>query len=90
MAANANSSRAFSIAWDPPEQEEQNGMVTGHTVKVIPIIGGQTMDYETEGNHLLVEGLSPHTTYECVVAAMTKVGAGPFSAIVTVQTLQEG
>jgi hypothetical protein len=89
VAANANSSRAFSIAWDPPEQEEQNGMVTGHTVRVIPIIGGQTMDYETEGNHLLVEGLSPHTTYECVVAAMTKVGAGPFSAIVTVQTLQE-
>ena len=90
VAANVNSSRALSISWDPPEPEEQNGLITGYAVRVIPIIGGQTMDYEAEENHLFVEGLSPHTTYECVVAAMTKVGTGPFSAIVTVQTLQEG
>ena len=48
------------------------------------------MDYETEERSLVVDGLLPHTTYECIVAARTRVGAGPFSGIVTVQTFEEG
>ena len=90
LAANANGSRAISLAWDLPEPEKQNGVIVGYLVRIIPIIGGQTMDYETEGYYLLIGDLLPHTTYECVVAATTEVGTGPFSGIVTVQTMEEG
>ena len=38
----------------------------------------------------MVEGLTPHTSYECIIAAMTRIGSGPSSAIVTVRTLEEG
>ena len=90
MVARTNSSRAITVEWNPPQQQEQNGEIVGYNVRVIPIIGGQRMDYEAEGEFLLVEGLLPHTTYECIVAARTSVGTGPFSTIVTVTTLEEG
>ena len=80
----------ISVQWDPPQLQEQNGDITGYRVSIIPIISGEILDYETSEHSLVVEGLLPHTTYECIVAAMTIVGTGPFSGIVTVTTLEEG
>lgn len=90
FAANANSSRVVILSWEPPQLQQQNGDITGYIVAVIPIIGGERMNYETDEHSLVVEGLLPHTTYECIVAAMTSVGTGPFSRIVTVDTHEEG
>ena len=90
VAADANSSRSIRVQWDLPPPQQQNGDITGYVLRLIPITGGEGMDYETKGQFLFVDELSPHTTYECIVAARTSVGTGPFSAIVTIRTLEEG
>ncbi|KAK7896621.1 hypothetical protein WMY93_021946 [Mugilogobius chulae] len=40
----------------------------------------------SSGTSLLVEGLTPNTTYQFSVLSQNKVGTGPFSEIVTAQT----
>jgi receptor-type tyrosine-protein phosphatase Q len=89
VTADVTSSRSISVEWGPPPAQEQNGQIIGYVIRIVPIIGGGGMDYETQEQSLLVEGLSPHTVYECLVAARTSVGTGPFSRIVTVQTQEE-
>ena len=85
-----NSSRVILLQWNPPLPTEQNGIIIGYKVNVTPIVGGEKFSYETTEYFLYVLGLEPHTTYECIIAARTSVGMGPFSEIVTVQTSEEG
>ena len=37
-----------------------------------------------------VTNLRPYTTYQCIIAASTSVGIGPFSTIVTILTPEDG
>lgn len=90
IVAEVNSSRVIFLQWNPPLPTEQNGIIIGYKVNVTPIVRGENFNYETTDNFLYVAGLAPHTTYECIVAARTSVGTGPFSEIVTVQTSEEG
>ena len=90
IVAQVNSSRVILVQWNPPQLQEQNGVIVGYKINVTSIVGGERFSYETTELSLIVVGLTPHTTYECIVAAMTNVGAGPFSGIVTVQTSEEG
>lgn len=90
IVAEVNSSREILLQWNPPLLEEQNGIVIGYKVTIAPIIGGERFNYETTDQFLSVVGLAPYTTYEIVIAAMTSIGTGPFSEIVTVQTSEEG
>ncbi|XP_051902174.1 protein turtle homolog B-like isoform X2 [Hippocampus zosterae] len=45
----------------------------------VPVPGGQEW--------MVVPGLEPETTYQCSVLAQNKLGTGPFSEVVTVNTL---
>ena len=90
IVAEVNSSRVILLQWSPPLPTEQNGIIIGYKVNVTPIVGEEKFSYETMDNDLYVLGLTPHTTYECIIAARTSVGTGPFSEIVTVQTSEEG
>ena len=90
IVAEANSSRSILVQWDPPPLQQQNGVLTGYTVNITQIAGEQRFHFQTTEQSLYVEGLTPHTTYECIIAAMTRVGTGPFSGIFTLQTFEEG
>ena len=48
------------------------------------------MQLITESESVNVTGLTPYTTYLCIVAASTAIGPGPFSTVTTVQTLAAG
>ena len=37
-----------------------------------------------------VTHLRPYTTYQCIIAASTSVGIGPFSTVVTIVTPEDG
>lgn len=90
IVTEVNGSRVILLQWDPPLAQDQNGIIVSYRVNVTSIVGGERFYFETSDNYLSVSGLTPHTIYECIVSAMTRVGTGPFSGIVTVQTSAEG
>lgn len=90
VISETNSSRSVYLHWDPPPVEQHNGNITGYVVNITAINREQTLQLHTTQLFLDVVGLLPHTTYECIVAAMTSVGTGPFSAISTIETYEDG
>lgn len=85
------SSQRIEINWLPPLLPDQNGVITGYIIVVTPLITGISQQLITSvTNTLLVPNLAPFTTYVCIVAARTAQGRGPFSTVLTVQTLEAG
>ena len=89
IETRAVSSRMSTLSWDPPNYEDRNGVITGYVINVTNTRRNETLQY-TSNTTLTLSTLSPYTTYYCVVAARTSVGTGPFSTVITLQTLQDG
>ena len=91
LVAQVSSSRSITFQWEPPNFEEQNGIITGYIIN-ISAIGAEEEMFQLSLTipSLVVEELRPFTTYICRVAARTVVGIGPYSNTVTAVTLQEG
>ena len=53
------------------------------------VITNALRQFVTTSTRLTVSSLRPYTTYQCTVAAFT-VAQGPLSAIIVVQTYQDG
>ena len=83
---------AISLSWQPPVPEGQNGIITSYTVLVTELLTNTTTTYQRDGSHteLVITGLHPYYDYSCAVAAQTSVGLGPFGALITVTTHQDG
>ena len=90
IETRAVSSRMSTLSWDPPNYEDRNGVITGYVINVTNTRRNETLQYMSNTTTLTLSTLSPYTTYYCVVAARTSVGTGPFSAVITLQTLQDG
>ena len=71
---------------------DQNGVITDYFITLISLNAtGISQQLITKANiTLTVPNLTPFTTYDCLVAARTAVGRGPFSNIVSVQTPEAG
>ena len=78
------------INWEPPPEEEQNGVIIKYTINVTYTDTLVVTQYFTTSTSINITSLEPYTTYVCVVAADTAVGTGPFSHLVFVQTLETG
>ena len=90
ITARAQSSQSIIITWEPPSPEERNGLIVGYTINITGLDTGERYQQLSASNNLTIESLSPFSTYICVIAARTSVGIGPFSTVVTVQTLEDG
>ena len=90
FTAIATSSDSVFLTWDPPEADQQNGVITGYVINVTVVETGETFQLFSSTNTLTVESLMPFTTYVCVIAAQTSVGTGPFSITISVQTDEAG
>ena len=89
MTGDATSHEGIFLSWDPPLFEEQNGVITGYTVNVTNLRREETLQFAVmDSQNLSIGSLLPHTTYACIVAACTIVGAGPFSQQFLVRTLE--
>ena len=86
----AVSSRMSTLSWDPPNYEDRNGVIIGYVINVTNTRRNETLQYTSNTTALTLSTLSPYTTYYCIVAARTSVGTGPFSAVITLRTLQDG
>ena len=88
--AQTSSSTSIILEWEPPILGEQNGIITGYVVNIAVESGNVNFQFNITSLSLLVEGLTPFTTYSCRIAARTIVGIGPYSPAITALTLQDG
>ena len=51
---------------------------------------GVNFNYTTSDEFLEVTGLTPFTTYSCIVAAETSIGPGPFTSAFSITTPEDG
>ena len=93
LRASVTSSSSVYLTWDVPLPEYQNGIITNYTVLVTPV-NLQRAAYQLNSTNmstqLLVSSLEEFSSYTFVVAAQTRVGIGPFSTSITVQTTTDG
>ena len=75
------------FSWQPPLSEDQNGVIT---LNVTSLETGETEEVLTESTAYMLASVNPHTLYAASVAAQTNAGRGPFSALISVQTLEDG
>jgi hypothetical protein len=86
------SSTSLFLRWEPPELEDQNGIIIGYVVNVTAVETGMIFQLSSSSSDssLMASGLRPFTTYICRIAARTAVGVGPYSIAVTAVTQQDG
>ena len=83
-------STSISLTWEPPADDQINGIIVLYIIRVVPVNGGATLYYNSSTTSVTLTSLSPYTTYECYIAAETSAGRGPFSSALTVQTDESG
>ena len=88
--AIAQSSQSIILVWEPPSPEDQNGLIVGYTINITDLETGERYQHLSTSTNITIGSLTPFTTYICIIAARTNIGIGPFSTVVTVQTLEDG
>ena len=90
IIAQASSARSLYIAWDPPASEKQNGIIISYIVNITGVETGERLQLTSQSQSVNITGLTPYTTYLCIVAASTAIGPGPFSIVTTIRTPEAG
>ena len=89
LMVTASGSRALQLSWDPPEEDKQNGEITGYQVEW-SIATSSNVEIVSGGiTSFTVENLTPFTTYNCSVSSSNVAGNGP-KAYMTGTTAEEG
>ena len=84
------SSTIITLFWDPPPADEQNGIITQYRINITEVETGRTFSLFSATTSVNVTSLHPYYTYNCAIAAVTSIGAGPYTSVITVVTLQDG
>lgn len=87
---DALSSTSVSLSWDPPPPESQNGIIVSYQLNITSLETGLSIVQASISTTIDITGLSPYTTYSCIVAAETSVGIGPYTTILTFTTDEDG
>ena len=78
---------SFKLNWTEPRLDMQNGRITGYKIKVTDADNAsQPMIFESITQQVLIAPAEEGTTYRVSVAAMTRVGIGPFAESISVTT----
>jgi hypothetical protein len=85
IKVNALSSRSISVTWDPPNVEQQHGVIRGYYIGYKIFGSASQFVYKTleirEGTReeVILTGLKQATHYQIVVQAFNNKGAGMIS-----------
>lgn len=90
FVATSTDPRSIVLRWDPPPPEDRNGPITNYIINVTVVETRETFDINTTSTTFRLERLTPYTTYRFTIAASTEVGLGPFSALFTERTPEDG
>ena len=88
--AQSTSSRSAVLTWDPPNAEDQNGVIVEYTINVTAVETGEEFQFTSNTTIFTITTLRPFTTYLCTIAASTSIGLGPFSTVFTLRTPEDG
>ena len=87
LSASKVSRSSFMLSWSEPMFELQNGEITGYRIKIVTKNNlHESMQIDTVTLTTLVTSVKENTMYSVSVAAMTKVGTGPYSEPISVTT----
>ncbi len=85
-------SRSLHIAWNPPALRDRNGIIRKYLVNIagkFEDVSLPSLTLESHNTSLLISDLYPYSNYTISVSTFT-IGEGPFSADLTVTTLEDG
>ncbi len=83
-----SSPTSASITWDPPPDDDINGVIIQYIINVTVVGSGLSFQLASTTTTLNITTLLPYTTYICIITAVTSEGRGPFSAQITLATPQ--
>ena len=89
VSVDNTTSVSITISWEPPADEQQNGIIINYVVRVA-VEGGTATYFNSTTTYIVITSLRPYTTYEYSIAAETSAGMGPFSSINTIRTDEAG
>ena len=82
--------RSTSVSWNEIECIERNGMITNYTVEFSSLGGSVIPDVlMVNERRFTASGLTPFTNYTFQVAGVNSIGTGPFSDLITIQTVED-
>ena len=76
--------------WRAPAPEDRNGLIVGYRINVTVTTTGFTFVLFSTRENISATSLRPYTSYVIRIAAVTTVGAGPYSSIFMVMTEPAG
>ena len=85
----SESSRSLRLTWEPPFEENRNGLIITYTVFIVAD-DGTSLELTAAGTSVVAADLRPFTTYTCSVAASTSVGRGPTTPTFLLTTPEDG
>ena len=89
---SAASTRSVYVQWNLLPLVYQNGIIVHYSITLVPtaITANQsTVVVSTPNLNITIENLVPHTNYSVTVVAFTRVGGGPPSIAVVVDTPED-
>ena len=93
FSVEATSSRTLLLAWQPPVQSKQNGIIIQYMVELSKSGAGVLINFylnSTQQTLLINETyIEPFTVFGCRIAAFTQVGMGPYSNKISQQTPED-
>ena len=84
------SSTIITLFWDPPPADARNGIITRYRINITEVETERPILRFSSTTSVNVTSLHPYYTYNCAIAAETIIGAGPYTSVITVVTLQDG
>ena len=68
----------------------QNGIIEQYAINITEVETGRLLSLFSSTTTVNVTSLHPYYTYNCAIAAVTSIGAGPYTSVITVVTHQDG
>lgn len=89
--ATVLSSTMVTLSWEPPNESDRNGVITGYIINLMAEDGTSLDELLVQASVLsyTFEELNPFTNYSLTTAASTSVGPGPTS-ILWITTQEDG
>ena len=90
FAAEISNTRTLLLTWQAPEPLNRNGIIIKYVVNITELETGAVFHLVTEELNVTVNSLHPFYAYDCIVAAETIIGQGPFTSALRVEMPEDG
>ena len=89
LIATALDSRTLHITWQPPVEEERNGIIRRYVINITELNSGTEFQLENATTEITVQNLHPFYRYSYSIAAKT-IALGPFTPGSIIEMPEDG